>query len=267
MKRSASLGHCLAASWTPHTVTVESEPVQCAFACDDAKEPSETLCIVPTQALRIIADPLAEIVRGAPNVLDKWTEWLLWGGANVLLMHGRWFDHLDEMREQLLSGQDPLAAMTARIGAVTADALRRGWGKQGRIILMGSSRHGFATLHAMANLADISAGVAHQPVVWWPKLRQFEGMGSHPLIAKNDLNRWVDRYPPRPLLIQTGYDDQRIGSEFVERLTAPLAGAYKACGAEEHFTHDLMHIPGHSGRVPESAIYCIVPWLVDQGLL
>ena len=67
------------------------------------------------------------------------------------------------------------------MAAAIDGALSRGWARPGRVVLMGSSRHGIrVTLHAMARNPDVSAGVAHQPVVHWPRMREFQRYGGQP---------------------------------------------------------------------------------------
>jgi len=225
------------------------------------------LCIIPTQNLQLVENPAEELPK-KESVLGKWADLLLSAGVNVLLMHTRWLDDFETAAKFVSGNFDIFQRLEARIGAVVSDSLQRELGTPGRIILIGSSRHGFVVMHAMANNPDISAAIAHQPVVWFPNLQEFSGTDDNLIIMRNDLVQWVDRFPPRPLMIQTGYFDGRIGQHHYARLNSALADAYRRWGAEGRFKHDLMEIPGHShDRVPESAIEGIIPWLSEQGLV
>ena len=133
---------------------------------------------------------------------------------------------------------------------------------------MGSSRHGFVTLHAMARNPDVSAGVAHQPVVHWPRMKEFQGMEGNPVVMRHSLYDLVDRFPPRPLYVQTGYADLRVGQDRIEALIAPLSEDYERRGCGSLFTRELMPIPGHDGtRVPVPALDSVVDWLCEQRFL
>ena len=158
--------------------------------------------------------------------------------------------------------------MEARIRAVIDDALAKRYTRPGRVVVMGSSRHGFAILHSMALNADVSAAVAHQPVIHWPRMSEFTGMDDNEIVKRNSLFPVIERFPPRPLFIQTGYSDQRVGQEWITSLMDSLREAYAGEEALSRLTHDMMRIPGHdSTRIPDSALDAVVPWLREQGLL
>jgi len=71
--------------------------------------------------------------------------------------------------------------------------------------------------------------------------------------------------PPRPLLIQTGYMDDRIGPYAMEKLVNTLRECYDSANASKKFTHEPMEVPGHSGRVPDTALDSLPQWLKRQG--
>lgn len=120
----------------------------------------------------------------------------------------------------------------------------------------------------MACNPAVSAVVAHQPVVHWPRMSEFTGMDDNGIVRRNNLFPCIDRFPPRPLFIQTGYCDQRVGQEWITSLVDALREAYAREGAPSRFTHNVMRIPGHDGaRVPNSALDAVVPWLREQSLL
>ena len=135
-------------------------------------------------------------------------------------------------------------------------------------MVMGSSRHGFAILHAVSLNPDVSAAVAHQPVIHWPRMSEFTGMDDSHIVNHNSLLPLIKRFPPRPLFIQTGYSNQRVGQEWFTALTDSLSEAYAEKGDLCRLTRDSMDISGHDGtRIPDSALDAVVPWLKGHSLL
>ena len=165
-------------------------------------------------------------------------------------------------------GFDCFSRIEARLGAAVSVALSRRWATPGRVVLMGSSRHGFAVIHALANNPDVAAGVAHQPVVHWPRMKEFHGMEGNRIVMEHSLYSLMDRFAPKPFLIQTGYADQRVGQGWLEAFINPVSERYGRQGVGDRFTHEMLDIPGHDGtRVPDSALDSVVAWLREQGLL
>ena len=221
---------------------------------------------MPTQAKNVVADPAS--LREKPNVMSQWLDRLTAAGASILLMHGEHYDDLQLLAEWAKQGMDGFALMEARLRAVIDDALSKRYTRPGRVVVMGSSRHGFAVLHSMALNLGVSAAVAHQPVIHWPRMSEFAGMDDNEIVEQNSLSPLIKQFPPRPLFIQTGYADQRVGQEWVTSLTDALREAYACENVSNSFTHDRMRIPGHDGaRVPDSALDSVVPWLREQALL
>ena len=253
-------------SWMPFTVEVDGHPVECNFNPDPERGTDATLCIIPTQALKVVEDPARMKVK--PNVMSEWLDRLAAAGASILLVHGRWFDDLSELAERVRSGQDWFAGMERRIAGAIAESLRRGYVLEGKVVVMGSSRHGFAILHAAVNNPDVSAAVAHQPIVSWPRMVEFAGMDDDPIVERHSLYNCIADFAPRPVMIQTGYADERVGQGQLEALINPIARAYAGRGVGHRFFHDLMDIPGHDGmRIPDSALDGVVPWLQEQSML
>ncbi len=201
-------------------------------------------------------------------MMSQWLDRLTAAGASILLVHGEHYDDLRFLSERAASGVDGFALMEVRLSAVIDDAMAKGFVRPGGVVAMGSSRHGFAILHAMAKNPAVSAAVAHQPVIHWPRMSEFAGMGANRAVRRNSLFPLIQRFPPRPLFVQTGYSDQRVGQEWITALTGSLREVYAEKDAAFRFTHDMMSIPGHDGaRVPDSALDAVVPWLREQELL
>jgi hypothetical protein len=253
-------------SWVPYTIKVDGYPLACNLNPDPERGVDATLCVIPTQALKVVEDPARMKVK--PNVMSEWLDRLAAAGASILLVHGRWFDDLSELAEQVRSGQDWFSGMERRIAGAISESLRRGYVLPGKVVVMGSSRHGFAILHAAANNPDVSAAVAHQPIVSWPRMVEFAGMDDDPIVERHSLYNQVDEFLPRPIMIQTGYADERVGQDRLEALIEPMARAYSGRGIGDRFFHEKMDIPGHDGmRIPDSALDSVVPWLQGQGML
>lgn len=251
--------------WTPLTIDANGQSVLCNFGCDDQVPAGAPLCIIPSQALDAVRDPVNTIEK--PNVMTPWLDLLTAAGAKILLMHGRYFDKFSALAENLANGVDDFEMWQSRADGVFDHVLDRGFGTPGRIVFMGSSRHGFAVLFATARNPRFDAAVVIGPVISWPWLREFEGMDDVPLIRKHDLYDLVDRLPPRPLQVQMGYDDRRIGQHHNERLASALTGAYDSTGAREKLLLTPMEIPGHSGGPPMHVNETVVAFLRDQGFL
>ena len=253
-------------SWMPFTVEVDGHPVECNFNPDPERGTDATLCVIPTQALKVVEDPARMKIK--PNVMSEWLDRLAAASASILLVHGRWFNDLSELAERVGSGLDWFEGMERRIAGAISESLRRGSVKPGKIVVMGSSRHGFAILHAAAKNPDVSAAVAHQPIVSWPRMVEFAGMDDDPIVERHSLYNCIADFAPRPVMIQTGYADERVGQYQLKTLINPIARAYAERGVGHRFFHDLMDIPGHDGmRIPDSALDGVVPWLQEQGML
>ena len=251
--------------WTPMTIGAKGQYVSCNFGSDDDVAEDALLCIIPTQAREVVEDPVNVLEK--PNVMTHWLDLLTAEGAKILLMHGHFFDSLSELAGGLEAGIDNFEMWQRRVDLVIDAVIERGLGTPGRIVFMGSSRHGFAVLYGTARNEKIDAAVVIGPVIHWPWLKEFEGMDEHPLIRTHDLYDLVDRLPPRPVQVQQGYADVRIGQHHNERLAAMLAEAYEANGVPERLTLTPMEIPGHSGGPPMHVNETVVTFLRTQGFL
>ena len=252
-------------AWHPVTIRRGGQSVVCNF--NPARGAgSATLCIIPTQARKVVEDPVG--LERKPNVMSQWLDRLTAAGTSVLLVHGEWFDDLRKLAKDARDGRDGFARWLERMGIVVDHSVAHGYGDPGRFVSMGSSRHGFAVLHAMANIPGIAASVAHQPVLWWPRMEEFQGMDDNAIVLAHSLYELADQFPPRPAMIQTGYNDQRVGQDWIDLAVQRMSDAYRAAGAGHRFTHELMGIPGHDGtRIPTSALDSVVVWMREQRLV
>ena len=253
-------------AWSQFAISSDNRQIICNLNYAAEIGPHAPICLIPTQALNVVKDPVG--LKEKPNVMSQWLDRLPASGCSILLMHGLVYDKLWTLAARAVKDIDGFSEMERRIAAVVSHVLEKQMAQPGKIVAMGSSRHGFAILHAMANNPDISAAVAHQPVIYWPKMKEFHGMEGNSLVQKHDIFQWVDEFSPRPCFVQTGYADQRIGQEVIDNLVNKLKSTYSRDKVENKFTHDLMNIPGHDGTlVPDSALDGVVPWLKVQGLI
>jgi hypothetical protein len=249
--------------WTPFEVQDPDGPIGCNYCRHVDSGPVTSLAIMPTYSWAVRVDLEPEV---RTNIMMKWIDALTLAGAGVVLMDG--VDDLWTLARWATSGKDGFAWLTRRIGAVMEESVRRGFCSPDKVFIMGTSRHGYASLHALANLPQLAGAVAVQPIIWWPNLEEFLGMEENAVVRRNDLLLMVEDFAPRPLLVQTGYNDRRAGQKWFGRLLAPVAEAYRRTEAAEQFTHEVMPIRGHGGeRMPETYLERVVPWLLDRGLV
>ncbi len=251
--------------WTPMTIESKGQFVSCNLGLDEEVAEDAPLCIIPTQSREVVADPANVLEK--PNVMTHWLDLLTAAGAKILLMHGRHFDSMSELAGGLNAGIDGFEFWRRRVDLVIDAVIERGWTSTGKTVFMGSSRHGWGVLYGTAKNTRIDAAVVIGPVIQWPWLREFEGLDDHPLIKKHDLYGVIDLLPPRPVQVQQGYDDERVGQHHNERLAALLSEAYEARGAPERLALTPMEIPGHSGGPPMRVNRTVVTFLREQGLL
>ena len=250
--------------WTPTTIESGGQAIACNFGCD-SEVLDGPLCIIPTQAIDAVEDPVNVLEK--PNVITHWLDLLSAAGAKILLMHGRFFDSMTELSDGLKAGVDGFELWQQRVDGVIDYIIDNGLGEPGKIVFMGSSRHGFGVLYGTARNPRVDAAIVIGPVIWWPWLKEFRGMDDHPLINKHDLYGVIDRLPPRPVQVQLGYADERIGQHHNDRLSKMLTAAYETMGVGERFLNTPMEIPGHSGGPPMHVNETVVTFLRQQGFL
>lgn len=261
-RRPLHLRHYDADAWSQFTVPGPDKPVKCVLNANPKLSSDATMCVIPTRAGPV--DNPADMKQRA-NVRSEWLDRLVSRGCSVLFVHGKWFDNLTETAEMVEAGYDPFTRVERRINAAVDHCIESGYATSGRVLAIGSSRYAFAVLRSMGKNRNISGVVAHQPVVWWPSMREFSELKyNNPIIKRNSLYEIAGELPPRPLLIQTGYMDERIGPFAMEKLIETYRKSYQTAGESERFTHELMEIPGHSGQVPDSAIDSLPQWLTRE---
>jgi hypothetical protein len=120
----------------------------------------------------------------------------------------------------------------------------------------------------MATNGNISGAIAHQPVVWWPNMSEFSDISyRNEIIKRNSIYNTINSFPPRPVLIQTGYMDERVGPYALDKLTTMFEEEYTKAAKSDKFTKEVMGIPGHSGWVPEPYLDSVPNWMEQNGFL
>ena len=251
--------------WTPFTMDIPGEPVLCNFGSDSQIREDAPLCIIPTQDTDSVKDPANTLEK--PNVMTHWIDLLTGAGAKILLMHGRYFDNLTELSDNLKSGIDQFELWQKRVDGVIDYVIDHKLNQKGKTVFMGSSRHGFGVLAGTSRNLKIDAAVVIGPVIWWPSLKECAGMDNNPLILKNDIFKLVENIPPRPLQVQLGYADVRIGQHNNDRLSQILSSIYRSKNIEQNFQNTSMEIPGHSGGPPMHINETVITFLRKTGFL
>lgn len=218
---------------------------------------ARSLCVVPAKSVEFLRDPEfhAEFVR---PVVDR--------GATVVCFPN-YFTDLLSLAERVRTddGEDPFRASTRRIKAVITHCLQQRLGKSGSVTLIGVSRYGFASLHALASVSEVNAVAAISPVTWWPHLSEFRGTEDAPLIRNNDLSDLIPSFPPRAVLIQIGLSDERVSTQRCREFARLVDQTYRGRGMEDKFCFQTFDVPGH---VSNGKFYgAIVDWMRRQGLL
>ena len=110
-------------AWQPYTLNCENGEILCNLNPEPGTNGDATLCLIPTQAKNVVADPAS--LKEKPNVMSQWLDRLTAAGAGILLMHGEHYDDLQLLADRAARGVDGFALMEARIRAVIDDALAK----------------------------------------------------------------------------------------------------------------------------------------------
>ena len=232
--------------WTPFKVETADGTIECSLSKAEVGHNPPTICMI--------------LYSGSP------VERLARGGADVLRVPHKW-GNLNVLAEGARAGQDVFAEATARLDAAISRAIEAGLAKPGRIVLMGSSCDGFMALDAMAHIPAVGAAIANQTVTYWPYLGEFKGMDDNPIVQKHDLRQMVHRMAPRPVLLQIGYNDERVGTERCRELAACIEKAYKAVGAGDRCALQVLSIKGHTSSPGGEDHDYLLKWLHEQGFV
>ena len=112
-------------AWYPITVNGEGQSVSCNFNPSPDRD-SSTLCIIPTQAKDVVENPAG--LKEKPNVMSQWLDRLTAAGANILLVHGQWFDNLQALAKNATLNIDDFSRWITRATIVVDHAKSNGYG-------------------------------------------------------------------------------------------------------------------------------------------
>ncbi len=133
---------------------------------------------------------------------------------------------------RVAAGEDPFAEFVADGRAVIDECLRRGWAEEGRIVVAGVSRGGYAALRLAAEDARVAAVAAFSPVTDWRVLAEFAPLAERPETAALDLARLAPRLAGRRVFVAIGNRDARVGTEACVRFVQALTEAEGRSGTE-----------------------------------
>ena len=232
--------------WTDFDVEMAEETIVCSLG--RAAEPFSppTLCMALYGGL-----PVEKLIRR---------------GAHVLKVPVSW-PGLRDVAAAARAGKDLFVQENARLEAVHAKAVEAGLTEPGRTVLMGSSRGGFIALDAMAHIPEIGATIAIQTVTVWPYLAEFKGMQGNAILQKHDLQQHATLMAPRPVLLQIGYDDERVGTAPCRELAKRLEQVYDEMGAADRTELHVLAIKGHSDSPQGEDHQRLLRWLYEQGFI
>lgn len=248
-------------TWSDIGVSHGSESITCCVGESTSCTPSATLCLFLGADAGLVEDP--------PSFFSHYRyplDLLIRGGARVLAMPSSWED-LRELVQRIRFGEDAFGEAVARVRAVTDHVVQGGLAAEGRIVVIGTSRYGWLALAAMAHIPEIGGAVATQTVSYWSHLVEFKGLETDPIIQRYDLRRLAHKMPPRSVLVQVGYYDERVGTERGRELAARLDEAYATAGLPERCTFEILPFKGHSESDPSEPLVSIADWLAGQGFL
>ena len=248
-------------SWSFFEVESQGESIPCSLGRGN-QPPNGTLCVFLDKTRSVVEDPVSHFA-GNPYPLDA----ILNGGAQVLVMLNPWQD-LNELAERVRKGRDVFCRGVERVRAVCEHAAQAATARQ--TVLLGISRHGWLVLACAAYLDGISGVVATETVTSWPRLVEFQAMTDNPILVRHDLWRLTDRMRPCRVLLQVGYDDQRVGTAECKTLATRLTQSYAASGMPDRFTFELLAVKGHASSSSAASAMTgtqILDWLMEQGFL
>lgn len=155
----------------------------------------------------------------------------------------------------------------------------------GRIAIAGSSTNGFTALEALVFEPRLAAGAVRVACGDYETFLRGSSLalaGDERWLEDGELVldpeyeaelreaepiRFADRFPPRPLLLQTGADDPVIPAPCARRTADVLAEAYARAGVPERFRYSLYEDRGHDLGVEalDEVLGWWERWLLDEG--
>lgn len=232
--------------WTEFEVETSEGMIVCSLGRAAMPYSPPTLCMV--------------LYSGLP------VEKLIQRGAHVLKVPVGW-PNLRDVATAVRAGNDLFVQENTRLATINTKAMEVGLTKPGRTVLMGSSRDGFIVLDTMAHIPEIGAAIAYQTVTVWPYLAEFKGMESNAILQQHDLQEHASLLAPRPVLLQIGYNDERVGTAPCRKLAERLEQVYDRMGAADRTELHVLAIKGHADSPQGEDHRRLLRWLYEQGFI
>lgn len=150
-------------------------------------------------------------------------------------------------RNAFMDGTDPFRQFLRDSGAVIDDAITKGIGKPGKIIVCGSSRAGYMALRLMAADDRIAAAAAFHPVTDWRLLTEFAADKHLPEVEALRIHREADKLSGRYVYLAIPFHDRRVGTASCCQFYLDLLKANVRRGLDESIV-DFISTPDENGH-------------------
>jgi len=169
--------------------------------------------------------------------------------------HGEWVDAFGEgivgMAKAMQAGVDVFGQFRD-VGKRFLDrAIAGSLVTRHAIVLDGTSRGGLAALHLMAGDERVLAAAIHAPMTWFPEPAELRHMAGNELAERSSASALVTRLAERPLFMDIGIADPRVGAthcfDFHARLCAASRRVFPALFTAPGTSHGPTYPPeaGH----------------------
>jgi dienelactone hydrolase len=163
-------------------------------------------------------------------------------------------------RVRLEHGDELVPPFLGQVSEVLDFLIREGYTDAEKVVACGTSRGGFIALHFAAAEPRVRCVVAFAPVTDLLALREFDGMGTHPLTRALSVVRHADSLAQKDVWLCIGFDDLRVSTDSCVALARRIAEAAIVRGLEPKVELHLTSPVGHS--VPPSAHGAAATWLL-----
>ena len=119
---------------------------------------------------------------------------------------------LNEFREIILKGPDPIAEFITQAKAVLDYCIQQKWARQDRIVVTGISRFGYLGFRLMAADERLKIGAAFAPVTDWRDLSEFHNCVDRKEVIDLQLARFAPQLAGKKLYLSIGNHDERVNT-------------------------------------------------------
>ncbi len=118
---------------------------------------------------------------------------------------------------------------------------------------------------ATCRLQRIDAVIAHELVIHLHYLHEFRNLPSHLIVQRHDLFRHLTELAGRPVLLQSGYDDERVGTQWAQQFAKQLLREYDDHSSAGKCVITMLPIKGHIGDRCKEEPEGMIQVLRDRG--